>query len=167
MGLDHTTTAAKFGAVGLDLGPVGRIARLLIGAAMLAPMTYQLAVTRPSAGVLAESVFYFALALVVFTVAFYGLRGRVLSRMNPWIGTAIILTPVLIVLILDVGPAAFLTGLNYYVGLSLIIASIMGYGGCEVVAIPSLLFRQRYVVYCPYNVIDVVEKSVSDRRKVP
>jgi hypothetical protein len=41
----------------------------------------------------------------------------------------------------------------------------MRYGGCEVVAVPSLLFGKRYVVYCPYNVIDVVEKAVLDRRK--
>ena len=40
----------------------------------------------------------------------------------------------------------------------------MSYGGCEVMAIPSLIFRRRYVVYCRYNVVDVVDKVVADRK---
>jgi hypothetical protein len=67
----------------------------------------------------------------------------------------------------DLGPPTFQIGINAYVGISLIVASFMRYGGCEVVAVASLLFGKRYVVYCPYNVIDVVEKAVLDRRKGP
>jgi hypothetical protein len=36
----------------------------------------------------------------------------------------------------------------------------MSYGGCEVVAIPSLIFRTRYTLYCPYNAVDVVENAL-------
>ena len=116
---------------------------------------------------LAEAAAYFVLSLVVYTVAFYVLRDPILARMNPWVGTAILLTPVLVVLMFDLGPPAFQIGINAYVGASLILASLMRYGGCEVGAVPSLLFGKRYVVYCPYNVIDVVEKAVVDRHKVP
>jgi hypothetical protein len=116
----------------------------------------------PSAMFLAEAAAYFVLSLAVYAIAFYALRDRILARMNPWVGTAILLTPVLVVLVFDLGPPAFQISINAYVAASLILASFMRYGGCEVVAIPSLLFGRRYVVYCPYNVIDVVEKAVLD-----
>lgn len=158
---------SKFGAIGLDLGLFGRIARLLLGTAMIAGTLSDLAAPNPSATFLAEAAGYFVVSLVAYTVAFYALRGRILSRENPWIGTAIVLTPVLVVLIFDLGPPAFQIGINAYLGVSLIVTSFMKCGGCEVVAIPSLLFGKRFIVYCPYNVIDVVEKAVVDRHKVP
>jgi hypothetical protein len=158
-------TSSKFGAIGLELGLFGRIIRLLLGTAMVAGTLHDLPTSNPSAMFLAEAVAYFVLSLVVYTMTFYALRDRILARLNPWVGTAILLTPVLVILMFDVGPPAFQMGINAYVGTSLIIASFMRYGGCEVVAVPSLLFGKRYVVYCPYNIIDVLEKSVSERRK--
>ncbi len=166
MGLEQTTAAAsKVGAIGLDLGQVGRIARLLLGTAMVAGILYDLAMSNPPAMFLAEAASYFVLSLVAYAVTFYALRDRIFSRKNPWVGTAIILTPVLVVLVFDIGPPAFQIGINAYVGVSLIIASFMRYGGCEVVAIPSLLSGKRYIIYCPYNVIDMAERAVLDRRK--
>jgi hypothetical protein len=156
---------SKFGAIGLDLGLFGRITRLLLGTAMVAGVIYDLTMWKRPSMFLVQAAFYFVLSLIVYTVAFYALRERILARMNPWIGTAILLTPVLVVLMFDLGPPAFQIGINAHVGASLIVASFMRYGGCEVVAVPSLLFGKRYVVYCPYNVIDVVEKAVLDRRK--
>jgi hypothetical protein len=47
-----------------------------------------------------------------------------------------------------------------YVAASAILAAAMSYGGCEVVALPALLFKRRHVVYCPYNIIDVMEDAV-------
>ena len=41
---------------------------------------------------------------------------------------------------------------------------IMSHGGCEVMALPSLIFRRRYVVYCPWNLIDLAEKVTEDSR---
>ena len=43
-------------------------------------------------------------------------------------------------------------------------AFIMSYGGCEVIAIPSLIFGQRYVVYCPWNAVDLVDKVIADHK---
>ncbi|MGH6918539.1 MAG: DUF6410 domain-containing protein [Geminicoccaceae bacterium] len=167
MGSNQATSASQFGEIGLDLGLVGRSARLLLGTAMIAGILYDLAVSHPPAMFLAQAAAYFVLSLVVYALAFHALRDRVLARMNPWVGTAILLTPVLAVLMFGLGPPAFQIGINAYVGLSLLLASFMRYGGCEVVAVPSLLLGKRYVVYCPYNVIDVVEKAVVDRHKAP
>jgi mercuric ion transport protein len=157
---------SNFGAVGLDLGWFGRILRLLLGTAMVVGILYDLSTSNPPAIFLAEAAAYFVLSLAVYAIAFYALRDRILARMNPWVGTAILLTPVLVVLVFDLGPPPFQIGINAYVGVSLILASFMRYGGCEVVAVPSLLFGKRYVVYCPYNVIDVVEKAVVDRHRI-
>ncbi|MFQ5921764.1 MAG: DUF6410 domain-containing protein [Anaerolineales bacterium] len=38
------------------------------------------------------------------------------------------------------------------------------YGGCEVMALPSLIFRRRYFVYCPWNVVDLADKVIEDNR---
>jgi hypothetical protein len=43
---------------------------------------------------------------------------------------------------------------------SAILAAAMSYGGCEVVALPALLFKRRHVVDCPYNIVDVIEDAV-------
>ena len=48
-----------------------------------------------------------------------------------------------------------------YFSTSLLFSAFAGYGGCEVVAIPSLIFRRWYTVYCPLNAIDVVERSLT------
>src|ERR671919_440 len=103
---------------------------------------------RSVCGFLRRAAAYFVLSLAVYAIAFYALRDRILARMNPWVGTAILLMPVLVVLVFDLGPPAFQIGINAYVAASLILASFMRYGGCEVVAVPSLLFGKRYVVYC-------------------
>ena len=50
-----------------------------------------------------------------------------------------------------------------YVAASAILAAAMSYGGCEVVALPALLFKQRHVVYCPYNIVDVIEDAVAKK----
>jgi hypothetical protein len=167
MGSIQTTAAApSFGTIGLDLGLFGRIARFLLGSVMVAGILHDLATSNPPPMLLANAALYFLLSLIAYAAAFYVLRERILARMNPWVGTAIFLTPVLVVLLFGLGPPAFQIGINAYLGISLIVASFMRYGGCEVVAIPSLVSGRRYTVYCPYNVIDVVEKIASSRHRV-
>jgi hypothetical protein len=71
-------TGSKFGAIGLDLGLFGRIARLLLGAAIVAGIVHDLVVFNPSPIFLAEAAAYFTLSLVIYTIAFYALRDRIL-----------------------------------------------------------------------------------------
>ena len=154
---------SNYGVLGLDLGVVGRLLRLLVGVAITAQITYSLATVTPSAAFLGMAFTYFAAVLIAYTTAHWILGERILSRSNPWVGTAIILGPVLVALVFDLGPPEFQLGLRLYVGVSLLLTAFMGYGGCEVVALPSLLFGKRYAVYCPYNALDAVEKAVVDR----
>lgn len=71
--------------------------------------------------------------------------------------------PPTLVLALSLGPSAFQLALALYIAISLVFNFVMSYGGCEVMAIPSLVFRRRYVVYCPWNVVDVVDKVIEER----
>ena len=43
---------------------------------------------------------------------------------------------------------------------ALLLNAVKNYGGCEVLALPSLLFRRWYTVYCPLNAIDAAERAV-------
>jgi hypothetical protein len=61
-------------------------------------------------------------------------------------------------------PAAFILlpwgwglGVLLYLSVGCLVAGLTSYGGCEVVALPSLLFRRHCTVYCPLNAIDLVE----------
>ena len=63
-------------------------------------------------------------------------------------------------------PGAFILAMALYIGASFILQWRLKYGGCEVVAVPILLFKKRYATYCiPLVAVDVVEKVVADRKK--
>src|SRR6266699_2475490 len=49
-------------------------------------------------------------------------------------------------------------GVLLYWSVAGLLTALVSYGGCEVVALPSLLFRRYYTVYCPLNAIDLIER---------
>ncbi len=151
--------------LGLDAGLLGRWTRLILGGIVpLVTIARQLLTQEPSLSFYGATVLYFLAIFVVYLAAHYFLGERLLARTNPWIGTIILVGPPTVALILRLGPDAFQLALALYIAISLIFNFIMSYGGCEVMAIPSLIFRCRYVVYCPWNAVDVVDKIVVERR---
>lgn len=158
------TASSGFGTVGLDVGVTGRWLRLAGGVATVAVAVAGLATTPPAVVAPGQVMLAFAAVLTLYTVAVLLLGDRVLGRMNPWIGSALFLGPVLAVYAFHLDPPALRIGLSLYIGVSLIFSFFLRYGGCEVLSIPSLLLGKRYAVYCPYNAVDVVEKAVVDRR---
>ena len=84
-----------------------------------------------------------------------------LGRMSPWVGTVLLVGPAVVVPGISALPAALRLGMVAYVSASLLLNAARNYGGCEVLALPSLLFRRWYTVYCPLNVIDAVERRVA------
>ncbi len=55
--------------------------------------------------------------------------------------------------------------MGVYIGISFILQWRIGYGGCEVVSIPIILLRRRYVTYCvPLVALDAMEKKIIDSR---
>lgn len=151
--------------LGLDAGAVGRWLRLILGG--IVPLAYLinlLYTQSPSPSFYGATVIYTGLIFLAYLVAHYLLGPPLFAYANPWVNTLILAGPPTAVLVLQLGPPAFQLALAFYISISLIINFVLSYGGCEVVAIPSLLLGQKYVVYCPWNVVDVVDKVIVERQ---
>ena len=151
--------------IGYDLGTVGTWVRILVGVvASLALLSIDLSSDRPAADFFWESSLWFLGILAAYTAVYVLLAPRVLSRLNPWVLTVIFYGPVLVVPYVDALPDTFRVALTSYIILSIVVVVFVRYGGCEVVGIPSLIVRQRHVVYCPWNTVDIVDKAIEDSR---
>jgi hypothetical protein len=96
------------------------------------------------------------LTTVLYLVLFWALSERV---PHPWLRTVIFWLPIAFILL----PAGWGFGVLLYLFVSLIVAALSSDGGCEVVTVPSLLFRRRCTVYCPLNAIDLIERQSTQR----
>ena len=161
------TEADKWSAtsvLGRDAGLFGRWLRLIGGVLLLGGILWDVMADAPPLGFYGATAMYFVVVAGVYLAAYYLLGERFFARANAWINTLILVGPPVVVFVLDLGPDAFQVGLWLYVAVSLIANFVMSYGGCEVVAIPSLILKRKYTVYCPLNVVDVVEKAVAERK---
>lgn len=151
--------------IGLEVGTMGRWFRLIVGLYLsllvtLVPLAEDPVRASETLSFLGTVGLYFVAVLAVYLIAFYYLGERILAQTNPWFGTLIFLGPVVLVGVFNIGPQPFQVAVGLYYSISSIFNFAMSYGGCEVVAIPSLIFRKRYTLYCPYNAVDVVEKAI-------
>ena len=138
--------------------PVGRSLRFLVGAGLILLV---LSAYRTSDG---ESLLL-ALTWTMGLVIIYGLIHRVVSTLfqsiNRWLGAFLALAPVIAVFLLG-GPAAL--GALTFLGVSLVLASVLGDPGCEVMTIPGLVFRRRTHLVCLlFSPIDWAEEKLSRR----
>lgn len=159
-----TQTEANF-EIGRDLGAFGRWFRLIVGLyftllILLDPLVIDPVPAAQALSFLGNVGLYFLLIMAVYLLAFYLLGERMLPRVNPWVGTLVFLGPLVLLTALEAGPVEFRVAIGLYYSLASILNFAMSYGGCEVVAIPSLVFRRRYTVYCPYNAVDAVESAM-------
>lgn len=151
--------------IGYDVGFLGRWFRLIVGVyfsalAIVVPLIREPVSEAETLSFLGSLGLYLVLILGVYIAAFYFLGERVLARTNPWVGTIILLGPLVLITAFQWGPEAFRVALGAYYSIASIFNFAMSYGGCEVVAIPSLIFRRRYTLYCPYNAVDAVESAL-------
>ncbi len=152
--------------IGLNVGIAGRWVRLLGGTWLTGAMVLQVIHSNAlNAGI--EMAIYFIAVLAVYILSYYFFSNRILSELNAWARTVILLAPVFAVFSFQIGPDELRQGILLYIGISLIVSFFMGYGGCEVVSIPSLIFRVRHTIYCPLNAVDAVEKAVINRKSKP
>lgn len=168
---------SRYGTLGLDVGIVGRWSRLGWGILILLPITVNVIFNLES---LTESLGFYALVavylisiVVAYTFVYWFLGERLFARANPWINTTILVGPAFLVAWWELLVRPF-TGISLplelslamglYIGISFILQWRIAYGGCEVVAVPILLFKRRYTTYCiPLVALDAVEKAVVDR----
>jgi hypothetical protein len=167
---------SRYGTVGYDLGRVGRWARvgygLLIAAGAAASTVVGLDEAGDQAAFLLQAAAYLAGITVAYLLAYWLLGERLFARANPWLNTLILVGPALLVVYwnLTLGyavgaelPAPLALAMLAYVAASFLVQAAIGYGGCEVVALPILVFRRRYVSYClPIVMIDAAERGWVD-----
>jgi Family of unknown function (DUF6410) len=154
--------------VGRDLFPGGRVVRLLAGLLFLASVAGSL--LSDTAGPLSWRTFglvamVFALAAAGYTALVAVLGERVLGRVDPWLAAIILYAPLAAILTLPFAPGWAAAGASLYIGLSLVIEAVIGYGGCEIAGIPALVLQRRYTIYCLFNSADLAERALRDRSR--
>lgn len=175
-GLDRAERT-EYGTLGLDVGVVGRWSRLIWGLLILVPISIALYRDYVTSGIstrfVLNTVLYLFVITLAYTSAYWILGERLFARANPWLNTAILVGPAFVlawwgILIEPLTGIHLPSGLQLatllYVGISFLLQWRLEYGGCEVVAVPILLFKRRYTTYCiPLVAADAVEKAVVDR----
>src|SRR5262249_15007371 len=96
-------------------------------------------------------------------VAVLGERFRV--RVDRWLGAIFLYAPLAAILTLPFVPGWAAVGASLYIGVSLVVEAAIGYGGCEIAGIPTLVLRRRYTLYCLFNSADLAERALRDRSR--
>lgn len=156
----------------MRIGVVGSLARAGVGAALTigAFMWQHVSWWDVTAALLVMPTTALASAVAVDAIlgeSTLRRRGRV-----PWSGVQIAAAAAVIVAVILLG-----TGLTYispvnggalylFFGGSMLLASLVGYEGCELLALPNLVLRRRDAIWCPlYSPMDDVE--VTARQTLP
>ncbi|MFC3997695.1 DUF6410 domain-containing protein [Nocardiopsis sediminis] len=155
-------SAAKDFALGRDMGPAGRVFRLITGVLGLLLLYYRLPHDGSAYGHVLWMLGSFAAVAAAFIVVYGLLRDRFIGRVNPWITAGLLQAPIL-VYPFDIGPAPFHDALAMYTSLSLLLNVVIGYGGLEVAALPSLVWGRRHPLYSPFNAVDIAERAFAHR----
>lgn len=164
--MSDTIEVQPNGRLGLDVGMAGRWLRLVCGTCLIGFVAFQV-IQIYSIGLVIELVLYTIAVLTVYSLAHYYLGEIILNKLNAWVGTTLLLGPLVAIFAFQIGPDVLHQAILLYIGVSLVVSFFMGYGGCEVVSIPSLFFRRRYTVYCPFNLVDAVENVAVGRNSKP
>ncbi len=168
---------SKYGVLGLNVGRFGRWSRLVLGILILIPITIAIIQDYTTSGISLRfaglTLFWFIVIIAAYSGVYWALGERLFATTNPWIKTAVLVIPAFLLAWWEftIGPFTAIRlpmglqlAMGIYVGLSFILQWRINYGGCEVVAIPILLFKRRYVTYCiPLVAADAVEKAIVDR----
>ncbi|TAN02437.1 MAG: hypothetical protein EPN36_16730 [Rhodanobacteraceae bacterium] len=152
--------------IGQGIGPVGRWLRLFLGVyflifLVLNPLYLHPLSPRALPAFALTVGGYFLLLVALHFIVFFLISGPILSKLNPWAGTAVFVGIPTVPALLGLYPQTVQVAFGFYVGISLVLLFFMRYGGCEVVAIPSLLLKRRFPIYCPYNAIDAIERAMT------
>src|SRR5258708_17492948 len=109
----------------------------------------------------------FLAIVIVYELAYLALEKPLLARTNPWLNALVMVAPALVIVLLPLFPIALRYGMVLYLGVTCILNAMMGYGSCEVLAIPTLVHKRQYDVYCPTNLIDAAEQAVQAGKPPP
>src|SRR5260370_9863777 len=79
----------------------------------------------------------FLAIVIVYELAYLALEKPLLARMNPWLNALVMVTPALVIVLVPVFPLELRYGMVLYLGITCILNTVMGYGSCKVLAIPT------------------------------
>lgn len=151
---------------GRTLSRAGAVARGAIGIGLLV-----IAVTTQhlSWWDVAAAILVLPSLAVVTTAAVNRIIGRtslVRKARTPWSLTQIMAAVGIIVVVLGVGIALTFVSpidggaLYAFFGLSMVIAALRGFDGCEILALPNLVLGHAEAIWCPlYSAIDATETA--------
>ena len=148
-------------AVGREVGRCGRYTRVGLGLLGLVYIAAQVSQARLSGALIGQIAGGALLSTTLYIVLFWQLCERMLAHVHPWLRTVLFWIPPAFIPLLFLIPWGWGFGVLLYLSVSLIVAALSSYGGCEMVAFPSLLFRRHCTVYCPLNAIDLVEQTLA------
>ncbi len=147
--------------------PVGRTLRLLIGLAMI---FYVVSIYVKGGLNFNLASLEIVVGLILFYIVVHYLVSRYFSNINRWIGALVALIPVMLVFVFGMphnlifGRGEGAIGAMTFVGVSLIIDFIRNDSGCEVMAIPGLLAKNRTHLACvTLTPIDILETKLSKK----
>lgn len=173
---------SNYGVVGVDVGPVGRWVRFLLGilVVILVATDFFPASHAHSLAFFVLLIFSFVAIVAVFTAVHLALGEKLIGR-SAWWGTFIFVVPTMFLLIApEFNPMLqpgylfgypelnhpFSLALLLYIGIAFFFQWRDKYGGCEAVAIPNFISRKNYGSYCvPLLPLDLAEKFVTDKLK--
>ncbi len=142
--------------IGRQVGGCGRCTRFVLGLLGLAYIGTVVAHLGPSAVLIGQIAISLLLTTALYVALFWLLSERI---PHPWLRTVIFWFPAVFILL----PGGWGLGVLLYWSVACLLAALSSYGGCEVVVFPSLLFRRHSTVYCPLNVVDLVERHYTKR----
>jgi hypothetical protein len=153
------TAVVAHRVIGRDTGPVARAFRVVAGGTGVMPVIVQL--TDSSVGEVAVGLGWLLAIAALFTGVLALLRpwleGRTSGGLTGFAGSALLLLP-LMTYPLGLVPEGPSVGLRLYTDLSVLLSGVIGYGGLEMAALPTLLLGYRPVLYSQYNFVDLVEQ---------
>ena len=136
--------------------PIGRILRFGIGAFMLAPIVPQIAsATLMTDAMIAGTIVALLAGYTLIHLAVW----RFAPNLNRWLGAVVAVAPAVLVFVF--GGAIGQIAAVGYVGGSLLIDSLNGDAGCEVMAIPGILCGKRTHLAClVFSPLDWLEEKL-------
>jgi hypothetical protein len=154
------TTEHRSFAIGQEVGGCGRCTRFVLGLLLLVSIGTSMAQSGLSAVLIGQLAGGLLLTAILYILLFWQLGERV---RHPWLRTLLFWLPAAFIPFLFLIPWGWGFGALLYLSVSLLVAALLSYGGCEMAALSSLLFRRHDAIYCPLNVIDLVERRWTKR----
>jgi len=143
-------------------GPIGRILRFLMGAALIATVTPNYFEASSQSNLKIAAVIG---GLIILYTLMHLVIANYVPRLNRYLGALLAMTPAALLFLLGGGIGQM--GAMSYIGGSLFIDSFNGDSGCEMMAVPGMLCSERTNLACiAFSPFDWFEQKLIHGRKL-